>query len=65
MSQTTLLTTRDAAARLGVSVPTVTRLARDGELHAEAKAPGARGAYLFDPDAVAALKAERDARSAS
>jgi len=59
------MTTRDVAARLGVSVPTVTRLARDGELHAEAKAPGARGAYLFDPDAVDALKAERDAQDAA
>lgn len=65
MSQTTLLTTRDVAVELGVSVPTVTRLARDGDLHAEAKAPGSRGAYLFDPNAVAAFKAERDARGAS
>ncbi|MFD4990788.1 helix-turn-helix domain-containing protein [Cellulosimicrobium cellulans] len=61
MSQTTLLTTRDAADRLGVSVPTVTRLVRSGDLTAEAKAPGARGAYLFTAEAVDALLAERSA----
>lgn len=61
MNTSVLMGTRDVADRLGVSVATVTRLVRDGSLSAELKAPGARGAYMFDPVAVEALAAERAA----
>ncbi|WP_157759411.1 helix-turn-helix domain-containing protein [Cellulosimicrobium cellulans] len=61
MNATVLMSTRDAAERLGVSIPTVTRYVRDGVLRAELKAPGSRGAYMFDPVAVEALAAERSA----
>lgn len=46
--------TRTVAARLGVSVWTVTRTAKEHELYT-LKVPGATGAYLFDDDAVARL----------
>ena len=59
MSTVTLLSTRDAAQRLGVSVPTVTKLARDGVLVPAAKAPGRRGAYLFDEHDVERVRDER------
>lgn len=54
-----LLSTAEAAKRLRVHIRTVARMAHTGELEAAAKAPGVRGAYLFDPDAVDALAAER------
>lgn len=54
-----LLTTADVAKRLRVHVRTVARMAHGGELEAAVKAPGVRGAYLFDPAAVDALAAER------
>lgn len=54
-----LLTTADVAKRLRVHVRTVARMVHGGELEAAVKAPGVRGAYLFDPAAVDALAAER------
>lgn len=54
-----LLTTADVAKRLRVHVRTVVRMVHGGELEAAVKAPGVRGAYLFDPAAVDALAAER------
>lgn len=56
---TTPIPTRDVAKRLQISVPSVTRLVRDGALEPVAKAPGVRGAYLFDPADVDALLSER------
>lgn len=53
------MSTREVAQALNTSVPTVTRLARAGDLPVTAKAPGSRGAYLFDRSAVEALAAER------
>lgn len=56
---TTHMSTRDVAQLFGVSVATITRQAREGAL-ADAvvvKAPGTRGAYTFDGDAVAAMVA--------
>lgn len=59
MSKPALLSTRDVAQRLRVSVPTVTRLAREGGLEPAMKLDGPRGAYLFHPDVVEALAASR------
>jgi excisionase family DNA binding protein len=42
-----LLSTAEVADLLGVSVPTVTRWARDGRLKPETKLPGHSGAYVF------------------
>lgn len=61
MSQTTdLLTTAQAAAVIGVSVPTVTRMARRGELEEFHKLPGLRGPRVFTRDEVARVAAERN-----
>jgi excisionase family DNA binding protein len=49
---TALLTTDAVAEQLDVSRSTVLRLVERGQLEAAVKLPGARGAYLFDPDAV-------------
>lgn len=46
---TELLTTKEVAERLGVSVPTVIRRAQTGKLKVARQLPGATGAYLFDP----------------
>lgn len=61
MSNQAPLSTREVAQLLQTSVPTVTRRARAGDLAevVTAKAPGSRGAYLFDREAVEALAAER------
>lgn len=58
MTGTVLLSTRDVAVRLGTSVPTVTRRAREGVIPVAAKAPGLRGAFLFDPADIDALLGE-------
>lgn len=59
MSTTTLMSTREVSTTLGLSVPSITRLVRDGHLKPAAQAPGSRGAYLFAPDEVDAYAAER------
>ena len=59
MAQRTLLNSREVAERLGISVPTVTRRARAGDLPVVAKMTGDRGAYVFDADAVEALLDEK------
>lgn len=43
-----VLTTAEAAAVLGCSVPTVTRMATDGRLEPLRKLPGLRGDRLFE-----------------
>lgn len=53
-----LLTTRQAAERLGKSVATINRLAAAGKLRAEWKAPGDTGAYYFTADALADYEGE-------
>lgn len=58
MDTPTLMSTREVARCLGVSVPTVTRLAREERLNPAQKLDGLRGAYLFDPADVAALADE-------
>jgi len=59
MNEDAYLSTRDVARLLGTSVPTVTRRARQGDLPVAVKAPGPRGAYLFDREPIEALAAER------
>jgi len=54
--QPTLITTAEAAERLKVSIPTVNRWVRDGRLQPVQKLPGIRGANLFDPSDIAALR---------
>jgi predicted site-specific integrase-resolvase len=62
----TLLTTAQVAEKLGKSVATVNRWAADGRLKPAAKAPGIRGAWLFDPaDVVEAEKSIHDDEAAS
>lgn len=64
-----VLTTAEAAAVLGCSVPTVTRMARDGRLVMLRKLPGLRGDRLFERsevDRAAAARAQgTDAQEAS
>lgn len=50
-----LLATAEAAARLGITPRHVARLVLDGKLTPAAKAPGIRGAYLFDRSQIEAL----------
>lgn len=52
---TNLLTTAEAAERLGVSVPTVNRWAADGTLPVAHQLPGKTGARLFTRSAVSRL----------
>ncbi len=56
---TALLSTREAADRLGVSRYALHRLVRAGHLEPAQKFPGQTGAYAFDPKAVDALLKER------
>ena len=57
MATNTMMSARDVAALFGVSVETVNRHARAGLLPVAAKAPGTRGARMFDADAVRAMVA--------
>ncbi|QTF71752.1 helix-turn-helix transcriptional regulator [Arthrobacter woluwensis] len=43
-----LVSTREVAAALGVNTRQVARLVSRGELTPSVKAPGTRGAFLFD-----------------
>ena len=54
-----LESTLDVAQRLKVSRRTVARLVRSGELTPIIKAPGPKGAYLFDPTEVERVAAYR------
>lgn len=47
-----------AAHILGVSVPTINRMARDGALPYSVKMPGVTGAYLFERSVVEARRDE-------
>lgn len=61
MDKTDLLTARETAAHLGLTVSQVGRLAARGELGTAIKAPGLRGARLFDPAEVDRFADERKA----
>jgi excisionase family DNA binding protein len=50
------LTTRDVAARLGVSIATVNRWAATGKLPTATKLEGRTGPRLFDPVEVDAFR---------
>lgn len=56
-----LLTSTQAAQRLGCSPRTVHRLVLANELEAALKLPGPNGAFLFDPDEIDAYRQQRDA----
>lgn len=51
----TLLTSPQAGAILGKSARTIQRMADSGDLPYVHKLDGPNGAYLFDPDVIAAL----------
>lgn len=55
------LTTAEVAERLGLTPAAVSYRVRHGQLTPAAKAPGVRGAYLFDPDEVDRLLEQRKA----
>lgn len=55
------ISTAETAAMLGMSVSQINRLAAAGDLPVIAKAPGIRGAYLFDRADVERILAERAA----
>ena len=54
-----LLTTAEAADRLGCSVATVVRRATDGKLPHVMRGPGERGGFFFDPDVIDAERLKR------
>lgn len=56
---TDLLTSRQAAERLGVSVATLTRWVRAGKITPASQVPHYRGALFFDPADVKALADDR------
>jgi hypothetical protein len=53
------LSTAEVAVSLGLSKSQVSRLAVSGALAHAAKAPGPRGAFLFDPAEVERFAASR------
>jgi len=65
MTSSGLVSSREAARRLGCSHRTVIRLVERGELEPSVKVPGYRGAYLFDPDHVRALADDRQGKKAT
>lgn len=52
---------REASEVVGVSVETITRAARSGQLPYAVKMPGDTGAYLFTREAVEQYRQERAA----
>ena len=57
-----LQTTNQVAKILGCHPATVRRLVESGAHAPAAKAPGPRGAYLFEPHAVTRLAIQRETR---
>jgi excisionase family DNA binding protein len=58
MNDDALMATREVAERLGVSIATVNRMAKDGRLTPALRTPGIRGAHLYDRNKVEALEQE-------
>lgn len=54
-----LITSAEAGVILGVEQATVNKWAAQGQMTIAFKLPGLRGAYLFRPEDVEALRAER------
>ena len=65
MPKVALLPTSEVARRLGVSVWTVHRWTDAGRIAPALKAPGLRGALLFDEAEVERVAAEIEAEAAS
>ncbi len=61
MSNLTLLTTAAVARRLDIPRREVVRAVERGDLAPAGKLEGRTGAYLFDPEPIAAFDAERRA----
>ena len=61
MTNEALLSAREAARETGLSIDTIKRAARSGDLPHATKAPGPTGAYLFTREAVQAYLEERAA----
>lgn len=61
MNNVDLVTTREAARRLGVRPQSVARLVERGTLTPALQLPGVRGAFLFDPAAIERLAQDREA----
>jgi len=59
----TLLSSTEVARRLGVSIKTVHRLARAGQIPGAQKLPGRTGAFIFDPDMLDAWLTGRKAKA--
>ena len=57
-NSTSTIATRDVARLLKRSTATINRAAQSGRLPVLAKAPGPRGAYLFDRAAIERIAAE-------
>ena len=55
-----LVTTAEVAALLHKSPSAISRMVARGDLHYQFKAPGKRGALLFDPAVISAYVAERE-----
>lgn len=64
MSHLHLMTSAEAASTLGVSTREVARRAATGALTPAVKLPGLRGAYLFNPDDVDAMRDDSPEASA-
>lgn len=60
MTNASLLTTRDAATRLGCNTRQIARLVARGKLKPEVQAPGPRGAFFFTEAEIDRAKAEID-----
>lgn len=54
-----MITTAEAARRLGISVPTLNKWARTGKITPAIKAPGLRGARMYDEEHIASLAVQR------
>jgi excisionase family DNA binding protein len=55
-----LMTTAEAAEFLGLSVPSINRLAGDGVIKTHFQHPGPRGPRVFHRDELARVAAERN-----
>ncbi|MGP5928886.1 helix-turn-helix transcriptional regulator [Corynebacterium glyciniphilum] len=58
MHTTELITSAEAARRMGLSRMTVNRRVRSGDIPAAGRLPGRTGAWLFDPDVIDQLARE-------
>ncbi len=59
MSQNDLITTQEAAKRLNLSMSTIARLVRAGQLNAEKKTLGRNSPYLVSAASVEAFRQKR------